>query len=165
MKPWTMTRSSQFCAADFYDPARSEFAEQFDTICHLGAADSIIRTDDQLQIALFWEDDPWGITLPSHFLYIAMRLLRNRGLSFIELARAFALIGMTQCDASICAWDNKHHYDILRPESAIRARAPQFGNPDPRVKRHPHWRAATFPPLSSRPIHPATPPLARPLQK
>ncbi|WP_236619832.1 vanadium-dependent haloperoxidase, partial [Candidatus Synechococcus spongiarum] len=139
--PWTMKSSSQFRAADFYDPVSPEFAEQFDTICHLGAADSTMRTADQSQIALFWEDGPWGITPPGHFLYIAMQLLQDRGLSFIELARAFALIGMTQCDASICAWDNKYHYDILRPETAIRARAPQLGNPDPRVKRHPRWRS------------------------
>ena len=48
---------------------------------------------------------------------------------------------MTQCDASISAWDNKYHHDIVRPESAVRARAPEFGNPDPRVARQPGWRS------------------------
>ncbi|MCY4420653.1 MAG: vanadium-dependent haloperoxidase, partial [Gammaproteobacteria bacterium] len=90
-------------------------------------------------IALFWEDGPWGITPPGHFIYIAMQLLQDRGLSFMELAHAFALIGMTQCDASISAWDNKFHYDIVRPESAIRVRAPAFQNPDPRVAVEPGW--------------------------
>ena len=70
---------------------------------------------------------------------IAIQILQDRGLSFIELARAFALIGMTQCDASISAWDNKYHHDVLRPETAIRARAPRFGNPDSRVVRQPGW--------------------------
>ena len=141
IKPWTMTSGSQFRMADFHDPASSEFAKEFDTIRRLGGADSTVRTPDQSEIALFWEDGPWGITPPGHFIYIAMQLLQDRGLSFIELARAFALIGMTQCDASICAWDNKYHHDILRPESAIRARAPEFGNPDPRVARQPSWRS------------------------
>ena len=141
IKPWTMRSGAQFRAADFYEPDSPEFAEEFDTIRRLGGADSTVRTADESEIALFWEDGPWGITPPGHFLYIAMQLLQDRGLSFIELARAFALIGMTQCDASICAWDNKYHYDILRPESAIRARAPALGNPDPRVARHSDWRS------------------------
>ena len=141
IKPWTMTSGSQFRVSDFHDPASPEFAGEFDRICRLGEADSTIRTADESEIALFWEDGPWGITPPGHFIYIAMQLLQDRGLSFIELARAFALIGMTQCDASICAWDNKFHHDIIRPESAIRVRAPKFENPDPRVVLRPSWRS------------------------
>ena len=139
--PWTMKRPDQFRVSGFHDPASPEFAEEFDMIRRLGAADSTVRTADQSEIALFWEDGPWGITPPGHFLYIAMQLLQDRELEFIELARAFALIGMTQCDASICAWDSKYHHDILRPESAIRARAEVFANPDLRVARQPGWRS------------------------
>ena len=141
IKPWTMTSSSQFRAVNFYDPASPEFAEEFNTIRLLGGSDSQIRTKDQSEIALFWEDGPWGITPPGHFIYIAMQVLQDRQLSFIELAQAFALIGMTQCDASICAWDNKYHYDVIRPESSIRVRAAQFNNTDPRVKADKKWRS------------------------
>ena len=141
IKPWTMTSGSQFRAQDFYDPRSPEFAEEFETIRHLGGADSSVRTKDQSEIALFWEDGPWGVTAPGHFIYIAMQVLQDRALSFVELARAFALVGMTQCDASICAWDNKYHYDIIRPESAIRMRASRFDNPDSRVVRVPGWRS------------------------
>ena len=141
IKPWTMTSGAQFRVTDFYDPRSPEFAEEFETIRRLGASDSAVRTPDQSEIALFWEDGPWGITPPGHFLYIAMQVLQDRDLPFIELARAFALLGMTQCDASICAWDSKYHYDIVRPESAIRVRAPLFDNPDPRVAQTPAWRS------------------------
>ena len=147
IKPWTMTTGSQFRVADFHDPASPEFADEFNMIRRLGGADSTIRTAEQSQIALFWEDGPWGITPSGHLIYIAIQLLQDRGLDFVDLARAFALIGMTQCDASICAWDNKYHHDIVRPESAIRARGvvcqpgPARGpaarlaklHPDPRV--------------------------------
>ena len=136
-----MASGSQFRGADFYDPASPEFADQFDLIRRLGGTDSTMRSAEESEIALFWEDGPWGVTAPGHFVCVAIQLLQDRGLSFIELARAFALIGMTQCDASICAWDNKYHHDILRPESAIRIRAPDFGNPDPRVARVPGWRS------------------------
>jgi len=141
IKPWTMSSGSQFRADSFYDPRSPEFAAEFENIRMLGGGDSIVRTKDQSEIALFWEDGPWGITPPGHFLYIAMQVLQDRGLSFDELAHGFALIGMTQCDASISAWDNKYYYDIVRPESAIRVRAPQFDNPDPRVSAQSDWHS------------------------
>ena len=139
IKPWTMTRGSQFRAPGFHDPASPEFAGEFDKIRRLGGMDSTVRTADEAEIALFWEDGPWGVTPPGHFIYIAVQLLQDRNLSFIELARAFALIGMTQCDASISAWDSKYHHDLIRPETAIRVRAPMFNNPDPRVAAQPGW--------------------------
>ena len=141
IKPWTMKSCDQFRAPAFHDPASPRFADEFDTIRRLGGAHSTLRTEEQSEIALFWEDGPWGVTPPGHMICIAMQLMQDRGLGFIELARAFALIGMTQCDASICAWDGKYHHDIVRPESAIRARAPAFDNPDPRVVRQPDWRS------------------------
>ena len=141
IEPWTMKSGSQFRVSGFYDAASPEFAEEFDTVRRLGGMDSSVRTADQSEIALFWEDGPWGITPPGHMIYIAMQLLQDRGLSFIELARAFALIGMTQCDASICAWDNKYHYDVVRPESAIRVRAPAFGSSDRSVVLQSGWRS------------------------
>ncbi len=141
IKPWTMRSGSQFRSDPFYDPASPEFAEEFDTIRRLGGADSTIRTADQSEIALFWEDGPWGITPPGHFIFIAIQVLQDRGLSFIELARVFALLGMTQADASINAWDNKYHYDIIRPETAIKHRAAAFNNSDGRVTRQRNWRS------------------------
>lgn len=141
IKPWTMSSGSQFRAIDFYDAASPEFAEEFDNIRRLGGADSSIRTDDESEIALFWEDGPWGVTPPGHFIYIAIQVLHNQGQSFIELARNFALIGMTQCDASISAWDSKYHHDVLRPESAIRQRCGKFGNADSRVAVQKNWKS------------------------
>ncbi|MDE2674697.1 MAG: vanadium-dependent haloperoxidase, partial [Paracoccaceae bacterium] len=139
--PWTMKTSSQFRVKEFYDPASTEFAEIFDLVRHLGGENSTIRTADEAEIALFWEDGPWGVTNPGHFIYIAIQLLQDENLSFLDLARAMALIGMTIHDAAISAWDNKYYYDILRPENAIRYRAPEFGNTDPRVVREPGWRS------------------------
>ncbi len=141
VRPWTMTASDQFQPAEFYDPASPEFAADFDLIRQLGAADSAIRTEDQSEIALFWEDGPWGITPPGHFLLIAMQVLQDRGLDFLDMARAFALLGMTQADAAINAWNSKYHHDILRPETAIRYRASAIQNADARVRTDPNWRS------------------------
>ncbi len=141
IKPWAMKSGSQFRLSDFYDPESPEFAEEFDTLRRIGAAHSETRTAEESEIALFWEDGPWGITPPGHMLYISMQLLQHRELPFIELAKAFALLGMSQCDASISAWDTKYHNDIIRPESAIRVMAEDFNNPDPRVFLDSGWRS------------------------
>ena len=141
IKPWTMKTGSQFRARNFYHPASPEFAQEFDHVRQIGGAESTLRTPDQAEIALFWEDGPWGITPPGHFLYLAAQILQNYPISFVDLARNFALIGMTQCDASISSWDSKYTHDILRPESAIRVRAPEFRNHDPRVQAFPRWNS------------------------
>ena len=129
--PWTMKTSSQFRSPDFHDPASPEFAEDFDLIRRLGGKDSTERTEDQSEIALFWEDGPWGITPPGHFLLIAMQVMQDRGFDFLDMAHAFALLGATQADASINAWDNKYHHDVIRPETAMCFR--NIANSDPRV--------------------------------
>jgi hypothetical protein len=141
IRPWTMKSGSQFRVPGFYHPASPEFAKEFEMIRTLGGKMSPARTKDETEIALFWEDGPWGVTPPGHFLYLAVQAHQHIPTSFIDLARNFALLGMTQCDASICAWDSKYYHDILRPESAIRARAPYFNNADPRVRRHASWQS------------------------
>ena len=119
----------------------TEFAEDFDLVRRMGGKDSTARTADQSEIALFWEDGPWGITPPGHFLYIGLQILQDRGLDFLDLARSFALLGATQADASINAWDNKYHHDIIRPETAICFRCPQFGSSDDRIVPDAGWRS------------------------
>ena len=140
IKPWSIQNVKAWRADPFYDPRSPEFAEEFHLLHTLGAGDSTIRTADQTQIAIFWEDGPWGATTSGHLAQIAMQMLAMRGFGFLEKARAYALIGMGQCDASIVAWYNKYSFDILRPETAIRVRARQFANPDPRVVPDPKWK-------------------------
>jgi len=139
--PWTMRRNDQFQPADFIDPASPEFAKQFDYVRKIGCVGSDIRTEDESLIALFWEDGPWGITPPGHFIYIAMQVLQDQGMDFLDTARAFALLGMTQADAAINAWNSKYHHDVLRPETAIRFRANSFGNSSAAVQQESGWKS------------------------
>jgi len=139
--PWTMTRSDQFRVADFPDVRSPEFAHEFEQVWSLGGKDSTSRSEDQAEIALFWEDGPWGITPPGHFLYVAVQVMQDRGFDFLDMARNFALLGATQADASISSWDSKYHHDILRPETAICLRADQLGTTDPRVQKDRKWES------------------------
>lgn len=149
--PWTMTSGSQFQAPPFHDPSGPEFAAEFRRIKALGGKNSTIRTPDEDEIALFWEDGPWGLTPPGHFMLIGIQILQARQLNFMEQARAFALLGMTQCDASISAWDSKYMHDVIRPETAIRHRAPHFRNPDRAVRAQADW--ASFIPTPEFPAY------------
>ena len=139
--PWVMQSGSQFRAPAFYDPASREFAEEYVEIKELGAAHSRTRTKEQSQIALFWEDGPWGITPPGHFILIAMQVLQHVPMSMVERARAFALISMAMADAGISTWDSKYHHDVIRPETTIRYRAAKMHNPHLKFQLDPGWKS------------------------
>lgn len=141
VKPWAMRSASQFLAPDFLDPASPEFAHEYAMVKEIGASDSTSRTPDQTQIAFFWEDGPWGVSPPGHFVIIAMQLYQHLGLSLVDQARAMALTSMAMADAAIATWNSKYTHDIIRPETAIRYRAPKFHNSDPRVSLRRSWKS------------------------
>ena len=81
-------------------------------------------------------------------MYVGMQLLQERGFDWLAKARAYAMLGMGMCDCSIAVWNNKFFYDVLRPETALKIRANDFQNPDPRVKLRPQWQTViTTPPF------------------
>ncbi|WP_074206313.1 vanadium-dependent haloperoxidase [Parasphingorhabdus marina] len=139
---WTSCRQTPLRADFFHNPAGPDFAEDFDLLRSVGGAQSMVRTPDQTQSALFWSGIPGGVTIAGHFLLIAILALRDRGLDFLGLARVFALIGMVQSDVTVQAWDSKYHFDIMRPETAIRCRGGALGNSDPRVTLDKDWCSA-----------------------
>jgi hypothetical protein len=141
VKPWAMNSAEQFLAPGFYDPASPEFAREYAVVKELGVSDSGTRTADQSQIAFFWEDGPWGVTPPGHFLLIAMQLYQHLNMSLVDQARAMALTSMAMADAAIATWHAKYTYDVIRPETAIRYRASKFNNSDPRVTIRRDWKS------------------------
>lgn len=139
--PWTMQSNSQFRVADFPDPMSAEFANQYHEVKSLGGKDSQERTADQAQIAVFWEDGPWGITPPGHFIKIGLQVLQHQPWSFTQRARAAALLTMTQLDAAVSTWDSKYYHDIVRPETMIRMRADSLSHADKRVSQQRNWQS------------------------
>lgn len=106
----------------FPDPRSQVFWNDVKLIASLGGTRSKPRTDDEAQIAFFWEDGPRGATPPGHFQIIAAQLFQGR-MSIYDMARAMALVAMAGGDAGIAAWDSKYTFDIVRPETVIRRRA------------------------------------------
>lgn len=126
-----------FCVPDIANIRRpgppllisAEYTTTFNEAKLLGAKSSSARTPEQTQIALFWVDGPGTATPPGHWFQIARDISMQRGNTLEENARLFALLGMAECDAGICAWDNKYAYNDWRPITANRA-ADTDGNPD-----------------------------------
>jgi membrane-associated phospholipid phosphatase len=71
------------------------------------------RTEEQLQIAQFWNNDPPGL-----WNQIACDLIQSYHLNELRSARALALMNAATMDAGICCWKAKYDYWYLRPIQA-----------------------------------------------
>ncbi len=113
----------------------AEYTAAFNEVKNLGAAVGSTRTADQSQIAQFWYGTtPPGsavgsVTPAGYWNQIAQDMSQRFGDSLVQDARLFALLNLSQADASIAVWDAKYTYNFWRPVTAIRA-ADTDGNPD-----------------------------------
>jgi hypothetical protein len=126
----------------FYRPAAPpgletiQFANAYNEVKRLGAVNSTVRTADQTQIAMFWEDGPGSVTPPGHWQVIARDLSRRYRLNRVQNARLFALLSIAQADAGICCWDAKYRYDYFRPITGITEKCSNRSD----VVTDPTWR-------------------------
>ena len=58
----------------------------------------------------------------------------------------FALLSMGQADAAITTWDSKYTHDIIRPETTIRRRIDDMGNPELVGEGDSDWLSLIFTP-------------------
>ncbi|MGH9195725.1 MAG: phosphatase PAP2 family protein, partial [Acidimicrobiia bacterium] len=76
-------------------------------------------TESQGQTAFFWDDAPGSHTPSGHWFEIATDVALDYKLSTKETARAFALLGAAEADASIAFFAAKYHWWSIRPISVI----------------------------------------------
>jgi hypothetical protein len=126
--PWAMASGDQFRAAPPPSLASAEYAVALNEVKLLGAASSTARTADQTEIAYYWADGAGTWTPPGHWFSIASDAANRQGLSTLESARLFALLGISVADAGIAAWDTKYAFNLWRPVTAIQ-RGEEDGNP------------------------------------
>ncbi len=123
VRPWAMTSPDQFLPPGPPDFTSAEFATDYNEVKDLGQDESVFRTADQTEIAYFWEDGGGSVTPPGHWHVIAQGVAEDFGNDLFENARLFALLAITQADASIAVWDAKYFYDHVRPVTNIREEA------------------------------------------
>jgi hypothetical protein len=110
--------------SDFLLPAppavtSSQYAKDYLEVQTVGTVNSSERSDERAAVARLY-----GALSPTFALSMAARqIAAAKGLSLIENARALALIMMSVNDSLIASFYNKYHYNLWRPETAIRAGA------------------------------------------
>jgi hypothetical protein len=114
-----MHSGSQFRVAAPPPLTSEEYRQAFEEVRLLGDVDSLVRTADQTEIALLWNDGAGTETPPGHWQHIGQILAAAEGNSLLENARLFALLSIAQADAAIVSWDNKYYYDHWRPYTGI----------------------------------------------
>jgi hypothetical protein len=91
------------------------YAEDFNEVKELGSLTSTIRTADQTDAAIFWQDH--GIALWNR---IFRTLATSRNLNIADSARLFAMENLAAADALIGCWNDKYYWQFWRPITAIR---------------------------------------------
>ena len=95
-------------------PGSAEFNED---VAELESFDDNL-TQEQRDIALFWNDGPSTYTPTGHWNRIAYDYIINNKLNPLRTARVFAYLNMAEMDAGISCWDTKYYYHYPRPSGA-----------------------------------------------
>lgn len=123
--PFAMAAGAQFRSSGFPSLTSQEYATALNDIMRLGGRDSTLRTEEQTQIAHCWADGAGTVIIWNR---IAQQVAHSQQASLVASARLFALLNIACADAVISAWDDKYHFNLWRPITAIRE-ADRDGNP------------------------------------
>jgi hypothetical protein len=80
---------------------------------------SLVLTDDQKAMAIFWRDIP-GVSSPGHWLSILQQVTKQTETDLQEAALAYALTGTAINDALIACFETKYEHNLVRPITYIR---------------------------------------------
>jgi PAP2 superfamily len=116
-------------ASDFLlDPppalASNQYAKSYNEVMAVGSTNSTERPQDRANVALFYSASSPTLVLNQ----VARQVAQEQGGSLSENARALALVNMAINDSLVASFLNKYHYNLWRPETAIRA-GDTDGNP------------------------------------
>lgn len=137
VRTFALDTSSQFQPPPAPALTSAEYTAAWQEVMAYGAKVSAVRSDDQLQVGLFWAYDRSGLGPPP--------VLFSRNLHEIAVqqanteeqnARLFALASVAMADAAIACWDAKFTGDVWRPITGIRE-ADTDGNPA--TTAQPNW--------------------------
>lgn len=120
--PFALKSTSQF-RAPAHPPLNSmQYADELAFVNRVGIRDQADRTEYQTLSTPFWSDDLGTTTPPGHWNVILQDIVNKLGLDkdVTETAHMFALLNMAGADAGMTAWETKYHFNIWRPETAIR---------------------------------------------
>ena len=127
------------------------YARDFNEVKSLGALDSLTRTPDETDAAIWWQENAFSL-----YNRILRTIAADRDLSMPDTARMLAMTNLAAADAAIGCWHEKYRWNFWRPITAIRA-ADTDGNPA--TTADPNWLPLFDP---STPVAAGAPPLVTP---
>ena len=134
--PFALTSGSQFRAPGPPALTSDKYTADFNEVKSVGALNSVTRTPDQTQAALFWQEN-----LHITFNNVARLAVAAHHTDLRQNARLFALLNVALADTAIADLDTKYTYDFWRPREAIHA-ADTDGNPD--TTADPAWTPLVY---------------------
>ena len=143
-KPWLMASTSQFRPGPPPALDSAVWARDYNEVKALGARDGSSRTEEQTQVARFWE-----ATKPSIYHGLVRAVADRPGRDITRNARLLAAVAQGMDDALLAVFDAKYHYNFWRPITAIR-NGDQDGN-------EATARDAAWLPFIETPMHPEYP--------
>ena len=143
-KPWNMASATQFRPAAPPALASDAWARDYNEVKSLGGKASTLRSDEQSQVARFWE-----YSLPPIYFGVVRSVADSAGRDLARNARLYAAVAQAMDDALISVFDAKYHYNFWRPMTAIRN-----GDADGNAATE---RDASWAPFVDAPMHPEYP--------
>ena len=117
MLPFALTSASQFLPPGPPPLTSARWAQDLAEVQAYGSAASTVRTPEQTQTAIFWQDD----TVAAVWNRVADQLAQANDLPLAQNARLLAQVNIALADATIAIWNAKSYYNFWRPVTAIRA--------------------------------------------
>lgn len=112
--PFTLLSTRQFRPQPPPPLVSQRYARDYDEVKRLGRATDSERTDEQTDLARFWNAIPGQ-------LMAAVRGVANARLSNVgDTARLFALVGFAAADSQYTVYESKYGFNFWRPYTAIR---------------------------------------------
>jgi PAP2 superfamily protein len=118
------------------------YTKEFIEVKEYGSKSSTARTDEQTDIALFWNRAPWSDIVRS--------LAQGQQLNAADTARLVAMVRLAAADAIIACRNDKYYWNFWRPITAIREAG---GDGNPATKPDENWESLLDTP--PYPDHPA----------
>lgn len=145
MRPFTFDDPAQFLPDEPPpDLLSSTWADDYNQVKTLGAANSTVRTPQQTEIGRFWMDHT-----TTQYAQMLRAKATELNLSLADTARLFAMAYAAEADALIGCFNAKYHFSFWRPVTAIR-NGDIDGNADTVAD-------ANWSPLATTPSHPEYP--------
>lgn len=119
--PFALRSNRQFMPGSMPSLTSQAYADAFNEVKELGAANSTTRTAEQTEIGYFWAYDRSGMGTPHRlFSDVLDTIAVQQGNTTKENAELFAKATVAMADAGVVAWNSKFEYDFWRPVTGIR---------------------------------------------